>query len=365
MKPEKPAYIRSVAPARTCLFGDHQDYLGLPVIACAINRHISLEAVENHKKVLHVAMPDIKAERLIAIDQGITRHEKGDHLMAALVVAGEYGCIPDRGFDVHISGNIPVNSGISSSSALLVSWVQFLLEAYGSRLPVNNELIARMAYEAEVVKQTGPGGKMDQYSIGLGNIMYLETGDELNYELIHKALPGLIIAESGIPKDTIGLLSNLRHKATEAIDTVRARFEGFNIRKASIKDLPDYLNCLPKDLAIYFEAALINHDITQRALQQLRNEELDLEHLGSLINEHHAVLKNMLKITVPRIDAMIDSVLEHGALGAKIVGSGGGGSIVVLSREGTEDKLIRCLLDAGAVNAYTVEVDPGARIIKK
>lgn len=365
MKPEKPAHIRSVAPARTCLFGDHQDYLGLPVIACAIDRHITLEAFENNKNVLHVEMPDIKAERTIAIDQQISTHEKGDHLMAALVVAGEYGCIPDRGFDVHISGNIPVNSGISSSSALLVSWVQFLLEAYGSTLPVNNELIARMAYEAEVVRQTGPGGKMDQYSIALGNIMYLETGDELSYELIHKALPGLLIAESGIPKDTIGLLGDLRHKATEAIEIVNAHVAGFNIRKASIKDLPKYLNYLPADHAIYFEAALKNHDITQRALKQLRNEKSDPEQLGSLINEHHAVLKNMLKITVPRIDAMIDSVLEHGALGAKIVGSGGGGSIVVLSKEGKEEELIRCLLDAGAVNAYTVQVDPGARIIKK
>ena len=32
------------APGRICLFGDHQDYLGLPVIACAIDRQVILTA---------------------------------------------------------------------------------------------------------------------------------------------------------------------------------------------------------------------------------------------------------------------------------------------------------------------------------
>ena len=42
--------IISLAPGRTCLFGDHQDYLGLPVIACAISRNIKLTATENGLK---------------------------------------------------------------------------------------------------------------------------------------------------------------------------------------------------------------------------------------------------------------------------------------------------------------------------
>ncbi|HAO48430.1 MAG TPA: GHMP kinase, partial [Runella sp.] len=30
-------------PGRICLFGEHQDYLGLPVVAAAISRRISIE----------------------------------------------------------------------------------------------------------------------------------------------------------------------------------------------------------------------------------------------------------------------------------------------------------------------------------
>ena len=42
----------SKAPARICLFGDHQDYLGLPVIACAINKYMSVEGVPNNTNYL-------------------------------------------------------------------------------------------------------------------------------------------------------------------------------------------------------------------------------------------------------------------------------------------------------------------------
>ena len=42
--------ILSTAPGRVCLFGDHQDYLELPVIACAIDRMMQIDAEENGKR---------------------------------------------------------------------------------------------------------------------------------------------------------------------------------------------------------------------------------------------------------------------------------------------------------------------------
>jgi mevalonate kinase len=42
--------IISKAPGRVCLFGDHQDYLGLPIIATTINNEIKLEATPNNER---------------------------------------------------------------------------------------------------------------------------------------------------------------------------------------------------------------------------------------------------------------------------------------------------------------------------
>jgi galactokinase len=121
---------------------------------------------------------------------------------------------------------------------------------------------------------------------------------------------------------------------------------------------------VPKHLKIYFEAAILNHHITQQALLEFRKDELDIPKIGTLMNKHHHILKEYLKITVPRIDNMIDGAIQAGALGAKIVGSGRGGSIVVLSPIGKEEALISALIKAGAKDAYSVQVDSGAKIIE-
>jgi len=128
--------IVSIAPGRTCLFGDHQDYLGLPIIACAIDRYIRLTAFENGLKILDIKMPDIKKQRIINIDEEIVNLEKNDHILSSLKALRRYGCIPDKGYDITITGNLPINAGVSSSSAIVVAWVNFLLKAFGANKPI-------------------------------------------------------------------------------------------------------------------------------------------------------------------------------------------------------------------------------------
>lgn len=357
--------IVSVAPARTCLFGDHQDYMKLPVITCAIDRHITLTAVSNSAGIFHINKLDLNEKRDIPIAPDFDRVEKGDHFLSALKVLEKYGCIPTEGYDISISGNIPINAGTSSSTAVVISWIRFLLEAYGSNVPITPELVSQIAYEAEVLEQGDPGGRMDQYSIGLGNIVYLETDTETEYEVFDKTLDGLIVGESGIPKQTVAVLTELKGKVFAAIDSITEKDPNFNIRNIRITDLPKYLEHVPVDLRIYLEAAVLNHEITQQARLQFTNEILDMEAIGELMNEHHTVLKEYLKITVPKIDAMVDAALGSGALGAKIVGSGRGGSIVVLATPNEKEKVINAIKNAGAKDAYTVNVDPGARIVKQ
>ena len=73
-------------------------------------------------------------------------------------------------------------------------------------------------------------------------------------------------------------------------------------------------------------------------------------------------LKNNLKITIPRIDAMIDAALNAGAYGAKIIGSGGGGCIVALAPVHLQIKISEAIKNAGAKDAYSVKVASGTKI---
>ncbi|RUA18348.1 MAG: galactokinase, partial [Flavobacteriia bacterium] len=233
------------APGRTCLFGDHQDYLGLPVIACAIDRHISLRAKKNTRNVLFIDKPDIGEQRTIDLRSVGRSAEKGDHFMAALQILETHGCVPGHGYDITLSGNIAINAGTSSSSAVIMSWIQFLVTAFGCDEPITNEFISRMAYEAEVKYHGFPGGKMDQYTIGIGNTIFLETGNDFSYQNINIKLPGLILGVSGIPKDTTGLLKELKSKALLSIKKIKEFDNSFEIKKVKKSDLKKYDNYIP------------------------------------------------------------------------------------------------------------------------
>ncbi|MDO5968974.1 galactokinase family protein [Flavivirga aquimarina] len=357
--------IISIAPGRTCLFGDHQDYLGLPIIACAISKHIKLTAIENGLRTFNINKPDINKKRIINIDEDIVDLEKGDHILYTLKVLKKYGCIPNRGYNIEITGNLPINAGTSSSSALVISWANFLIEAFGITKKVTPELISQIAYESEVLEQGAPGGMMDHYSIGVGKVVYINTSEPFSCNIIRTELNGLISGVSGVPKETVGLLAEVKGNTLKAVDIVTKTFKDFNLNKAEIEDLDKYSNCLPTEYVPYFNAAIKNHYYTKKALIEFNKETLNLKRIGELMNGHHTVLRDLLKITVPRIDDMIEAALKAGAYGAKIVGSGGGGSIVVIAEPGKEAPIVEAILKAGAIESYPVSVDSGARILER
>jgi len=347
------------AAGRICLFGDHQDYLGLPIIACAINRFITLRAVPNNSEMFVLEMPDINTSRQFSIHENFEQFQKGDHVASVIKVLKRYGCLPNKGYNIHINSTIPINAGLSSSSALVVAWVCFLLETFGCNQSINEELIAKIAYEAEVTEQQSPGGRMDQYTIAIGGIIFLETNDKASYKKIEAELEGLIIGESGIPKNTIGLLSDLKSKAIRSIEMIKKNVAGYQIEAAKLSDVDAYAHLLPEELIPFFYAAVKNYTITKRAYKIICDKTINYKYLGQLMNEHHQVLKDVLKITTPKIDGMIDAALTAGAYGAKIVGSGGGGSICVIAPIEKQQIVIDNIIKAGGKDAYQVSVTQG------
>ncbi len=355
--------ISLTAPARICLFGDHQDYLGLPVIACAIDKFITLTATKKNSQTLKLILPDINSERSIDISETFENLEKGDHFASAIRVIKRHGAIIDSGYEIIISGNIPINAGVSSSSAVLVAWIHFLLKAFGPDGETTPEFISQLAYEAEVLEHNSPGGKMDQYTIGIGNIVFIETGDILNYEVIGESLDGMVLGESGIEKDTIGVLGSSKSNAIKAIEIVQKHDADFVLENASIKDFEKHKKLLPEELIPFFYAAIKNHIITKKALIEIKKSTLNYLVIGDLMNQHHTVLRDDLKITVPKIDAMINAAIKAGAYGAKIIGSGGGGCIVALCPSHLQKEISLAIKNAGAKDAYPVLVAKGTQII--
>ena len=51
--------MKITTPGRICLFGEHQDYLGLPIIALAISLRSSISAIERNDKKIIINLPDV------------------------------------------------------------------------------------------------------------------------------------------------------------------------------------------------------------------------------------------------------------------------------------------------------------------
>ena len=56
----------------------------------------------------------------------------------------------------------------------------------------------------------------------------------------------------------------------------------------------------------------------------------DLSLAGELLSESHRSLRDDYQVSCPELDAMVDAFVEVGALGARMVGAGFGGSAIAL-----------------------------------
>ena len=119
--------IRLKAPARICLFGEHQDYLNYPVIAMAISKYIYLEASRISDQQFIIELPNINDELEIQLNNKVLEYNsKRDYLRSGYNQFLRKGVRFNKGYSIKITGDIPINAGAASSSAFVVAWLSFL-----------------------------------------------------------------------------------------------------------------------------------------------------------------------------------------------------------------------------------------------
>ena len=349
----KDIYIK--VPARICFFGDHQDYLGLPVIAGTINRFITVYAKENNNNSFNISMPDIKRKRIINIQNQILNVKQGDYFLSSIDILKKLGFNFHKGYDVVITGDIPVNAGLSSSSALVVAWIRFLIQIQEDSKKISNFQIGKWAHESEAIYFDQPGGLMDQYTIAHGGLVFIDT-EFAKVEKLPNNLSNLVVAESGIKKETLNVLKKAREYAQNSIKSLLKKHPDFDIKSFKEEDYEKYKNLIPKKYQTYFYSTIFNYIITLKAKNHILLNQINFKFLAELMNKHQFILDNYIKNTPKKMAKMILEANKSGALGSKIVGSGGGGCIVAMVEKKNISKVIETFIKNGAVNAYEVKL---------
>ncbi|MEO6282192.1 MAG: galactokinase family protein [Dyadobacter sp.] len=358
--------MRISTPGRICLFGEHQDYLGLPVIAAAISRRISIDGEyrDDDKIILH--LPDLGLKEEFSLRDTFPYVIQRDYFRSTVNVLKRKGLSFSKGFECVIHGNIPINSGTSSSSALIVSWAHFLDKMSDNPFNFSQKELGEIANAAEVLEFGEPGGMMDHYSTAIGNVIYLESTPIIKVEALTPKLGTFVLGDSLEPKDTLGILSRCRYGMEDVIRKVTAYDPEFSIFTTPFEKTIDYKALLSDDELSLLRANVEDRDILLEGKALLTqsihtpvNEQFDT-HFGELLYKHYKNLRDHKRTSTPKIERMMNAALSAGALGGKINGSGGGGCMFVYAPSRAAE--VAEAIEKQGGKSYIITVDSGTRI---
>jgi len=367
--------INVSTPSRICLFGEHQDYLGLEVIAAAINLRFSASVTPRNDSIIRIIIRDESLDKLnIQNDKGlyqeytvdfskpIAYRHKEDFYPSTVNTLIKNG-YELRGFDVKMDSEIPIGKGMCSSSTMIVALIKALLEGIGHPDAKNPARIAYLAFVAEVAEFGNPGGMMDHYASALGGLVHLnfETGEAVP-EVLNGNLGGrFILFDSLQRKDTINVL------AASKIPTLEGIKELNPYGVTSIRDfvLGNVDTALCDKLDEFHRRKVLanvdNYRILLAGLEELQKPVIDDKKLGELIYRHHVNLRDGLGISTNAVETILDTAMENGALGGKINGSGGGGCLFVYADEKDCDKILKAVEAKGFPGKILCQ-DTGVRV---
>jgi galactokinase len=346
------------APGRACLFGEHQDYLGLPVVPCALDMRMVVEGETRTDGVFRIADVKHGVSGKFSLDDLDYRNEDFDFLRAVVRVMLGDGMDSIAGADVEMRSEVPISSGLSSSAAMLVAWAKFLNDGFD--LGYEPLSLAMVCYRAEHDELGIPCGVMDQISSSFGGITHIDCSDPPVVRRLNADIGDLVIGDTLIHKRTMDVHGTRTREMTRAIEQLSNQLgERVDLAEVSWSDVEKCLPEMDGVSTMRLRAALNNRDITRSAVEIFESGSPDLPELGRLLLRHHAYLRDDYQVSHPMLDKLIAAGLSAGALGGKLTGAGLGGCVVLLAPY-CQDEVAEAIRGAGG-RPYMASVDEGAR----
>ena len=190
-----------------------------------------------------------------------------------------------------------IGNGLGGSSAFTCALVK-ALSAYLGFEYVNPYLIAKTACHIEIDLCGWKIGMQDQFASAFGGMNYIEYANELgNGRVDVKRLDS-----NAIENYMILIPTNVEHHAAKILDNINFEAKTFVIRQLA-------------DMA-----------------RMQSTQQVNINEYGGLLNSAWILKKQITEgISSEEIDSMYDRCQQAGALGAKLLGAGGGGYMLALT----------------------------------
>ena len=308
--------ILAKAPMRVSFFGggsdipEHYRQYGGSTISTAIDKYVYVTV--NHTPHNHIKISYMKQELVTNVND-----IKNDIVRNALI----YFDI-DSNIEITSFADIPtMGTGLGGSSSFTCALVAALAKYNGQEY--NSWQIADTACHIEIDMCGWHIGKQDQYAAAMGGMNYIKYGKE-DQIWVTKMDP------SNIDESMLLIPTNIQRHAAEILDNINFNAKQFVIRELS-------------QLAILYSS-----------------EVPSVEKYGNLLNSAWIHKKQMGDgISTAAIDDMYEKCLQYGAVGAKLLGAGGGGYMLALTKN--KDKLREAFSDRVCLDVTIAQ--EGARVV--
>jgi len=319
--------ICASAPGRVNLIGEHIDYSEGFVLPFAINDCTEVAIATTNENVIKIASVQRNREVISIAISEISPNLKGDWERYVLGVIWALGI--KTGLEILIDGKVPVGAGLSSSAALEASVATALnsLFSLGHDLPT----LARLCQRAENDYVGMPCGIMDQ-SVSLmaekGSALLLDCRDlttkNISFDVASHGLE-LLIIDTQVHHE---LVDGGYAERRASCDSVVEKFTITSMRHLTMEQLEKRKSEISETEFIRARHAVAEIKRVLDAVIAL--EKSDFVELGNLINASHVSLRDDYTVSCPELDNAVDASLAAGALGARMVGGGFGGSAIAL-----------------------------------
>jgi galactokinase/mevalonate kinase-like predicted kinase len=322
------------APGRAGIVGNPTDMYGGAVLSCSVGLRARVSVSSADELIL-----ETDNQRCSVASRADLRPQ-GDHFDIARAIL-DYMRLPPLACHVQYESEIPLRSGLSGSTALVVALLQALL-AWQGEFPNRYQLAERTRHiELNYLKVVC--GYQDAYMCTFGGLNYMDFGGKQFYRQAEAELFATIEPLADYVPELPFVLgfTGVQHASGEVHKPIRERWlEG----EAAVVEGYERIT----ELARTGKKALLLKDWPL---------------LGRLMNENHAIQRD-LGGSGESNERLITAALEAGALAAKLAGAGHGGTIIALWPWPDCAPLEEALREAGVSAVYRPQVAPGAMIEK-